>query len=146
MPLTLALLIGLKMACYWEKNDWGEKKKQTIMIIASQKCGPPELERPSNCHDFGKCQNQRYKQTVCFDWSRLWIKPLGDSAVTLNTSPHWQSKRCHLYKGALCCLGKWIQTQKVHSNDSKKYIFDIFPLMDGLKRIRSPPQKNPVWI
>ena len=65
----------------------GGGRKKTIMIIASQKCWLPELERRSNCHDFGKCQNQRCKQTVCFDRSILRIKPLGDSAVTLNTSP-----------------------------------------------------------
>lgn len=63
-----------------------KKKKKAIMIIASQKCWLPELERRSNCPDFGKCQNQRCKQTVCFDRSILRIKPLGDSAVTLNTS------------------------------------------------------------
>lgn len=37
MPLTLALLIGLKIGCYWETNDWvGKKKQHKTLIIASQ--------------------------------------------------------------------------------------------------------------
>lgn len=80
--------------------------EKTIMIIASQQCWLPEMKWWSDCHGFGKCQNQAMqsvlKQIVALiDWLCFWDQTNGTLSSYIQCLIHclilvlW-SKKCHI--------------------------------------------------
>lgn len=87
MPLTLALLIGLKMACYWEKNDWENYHDYCLSTMLAPR--DEVVKWLSWLWKMSKSGNAVcFEANSCFDWLIVFLRSNEWDIKQLHSVPH----------------------------------------------------------